>query len=220
MLLFFLKRFRNLKVLHHADGIRPVEQDAGDENRPDHGGDDAHRQRNGKALDGAGGHPVQDDGGNEGGDVGVKDGGESLVKGVADSHAEGAPHFLFFPQAFVNQHVRVHRHAQGQHDTGNTRQRQLKPEDGHGPQKKQGIDRQAHDSHQTGKAVVDDHHDEAENQPRDARVFPLKESRMTQGGGDFAGGFKVELVGEGVGKHLRQGLRLAGRIQSADFKAF
>ena len=43
---------------------------------------------------------------------------------------------------------------------------------------------------------------------------------MAQGGGDFAGGFKVELVGEGVGKHLRQGLRLAGRIQSADFKAF
>ena len=42
---------------------------------------------------------------------------------------------------------------------------------------------------------------------------------MAKGGGDFTGGFKVELVGQGVGKHLRQRFRLPGGIQPADFKA-
>ena len=43
---------------------------------------------------------------------------------------------------------------------------------------------------------------------------------MPQRGGNFTGGLKIELVGKGVGKHLRQGFSLSGSIQPADFKTF
>ena len=75
-----------------------------------------------KPLIGPGAHVNQDDGGNQRGDVRVKNGAERAVITRRQRAAQGLALGRFLADALENQHVRVHRHADGQHHARDARQ--------------------------------------------------------------------------------------------------
>ncbi len=84
---------------------------------------EADGQRDGEALDGAAAKPEEDDGGDQRGEVRVENRGEGLFIGGLDGVLEGFAGGDFLAQAFVDQHVGVHRHADGQDHAGDAGQR-------------------------------------------------------------------------------------------------
>ena len=116
--------------VQHRQRFQPVavEQKVEDQPRHDQRGEQAGRdadgQRHAEALDFARAHKNQNDGRNERRDVRIENRSErARVTGVnraAQRFALGD----FLAQAFVNQHVRVHGHADGQHHARDARQRE------------------------------------------------------------------------------------------------
>ena len=96
------------------------ENGAGEEQGGEHRGDDAEGQGDGEALDRAGGLPEKDGRGNERGDVGVENGGESFVISRIDGRPERFAGGHFLAQSFVDEHVGVDGHTDGQDDAGDT----------------------------------------------------------------------------------------------------
>src|SRR5690242_17326796 len=80
---------------------------------------DAQTQRHGESLDWPSSEEKQRDPGDQRRHVGIDDGQQRLVVAPVDRE----PHTLTAPQLFPdpleNQHVRIHAHADGQHDAGN-----------------------------------------------------------------------------------------------------
>ena len=62
----------------------PAEKNAGDEDRREHGGDEAYGKCDGETFDTTARHRKEDDGGNERGDVCIEDGGEGFIVGYRD----------------------------------------------------------------------------------------------------------------------------------------
>src|SRR3954468_11516615 len=100
------------------------DQHAGEDNRCEHRGDDADQEHDRKALDRPGAHQKHDRTGDDVDHVRFEDGTARFLIAVFDRHDHGAALSSLFPYALVDQHVRVHGGAHGQHEAGNARQRQ------------------------------------------------------------------------------------------------
>ena len=108
-----------------------VEGDAAEEDRREHGGDDAEGQGDGKAAHRAGPELVQDGRDDDRRQVGVHNGKvgalETDLDGLGRRQAKGQ--LLAYP--LKDEDVRVHGHADGQHDARYARQGQGRAERGH-----------------------------------------------------------------------------------------
>ena len=93
----------------------------------------------------------------EHGDVGVDDGLERAREPRADGH----PHRLAAPQlladALEDEDVGVHRHAHGERDAGDARQRQRRAERGHHREQDEQVQDQRDVGDEAGEPVVDQH---------------------------------------------------------------
>ena len=75
----------------------------------------------------------------------------------------------FLAQAFVDQHVGVHRHADGQHHAGDAGQGEGEAEHGHHAEEDDRVDDQADDGNEAGHAVVNQHEEEGHARASSAR---------------------------------------------------
>jgi hypothetical protein len=137
----------------HAGIDEPVENHAGD----DQGAEQEDRipimRVTAKPLTRTAGEGEQDAGGDEGGDVGVEDGGEGLVEGGLKRGGEGFAIEHFFAQTFVDEHVGIHSHTDGEHDTGDAGHGQSELEQGHGAEQEGHVDDKTDHSDEAGPAV-------------------------------------------------------------------
>src|SRR5882757_9349595 len=130
----------------------------------EHGGGEADHQRHREALDRTLAEQEQHEGGDEGGDVGVGDGEEgALVAGVHRRMRRQAQ-TQFLADTFVDQHVGVHRHAQGQHHAGDAGHGQRGLEDRQHRDQDDHVEQQGYVGEQAEHGVVHrhEHHHQAE----------------------------------------------------------
>src|SRR5690606_1182083 len=107
-----------------ATTIDQLDDRAGTDNGRKHGCQDADKQRHRKTLHRAGAGREQDHGRDDGGDIGINDRGEGAIKTGINRLQWLQPAFQRLLDLLENQYVGVHRHTNGQDDTGDTRQRQ------------------------------------------------------------------------------------------------
>ena len=104
----------------------PVEQKVENQPRHDQRGEQARRhadgQRHAEALDFARAHENQNDGRDERRDVRIENRAERAGITGGDGAAQRFALGQFLAEALVNQHVRVHRHADGEHHARDARQ--------------------------------------------------------------------------------------------------
>ena len=201
-----------VRVLHPR-----VEGDAAEEDRGEHGGDDAEGQGDGEAAHRARAELVEDRGDDDGRQVGVHDGKvgafESGLDGARRRQAEGQ--LLAYP--LEDEHVRVYGHADGEHDACDARQGQGRAERRHAAHEQaQGAEEHAVGEH-AGPAVTQGH-DDHDRQRADERGEKAAVDRgFTEGGADRA---LFEHMYGGRERAGPQGngevLRLFGRELAAD----
>ena len=170
-----LNPLRHGELLQPAAIFEPVEHHAGADNGRVHAGHDAGGKRDGKALHGAGALPEQNHSRQQRREVRVKNGGKRLIIAGGKRRPEAFAQLHFFANALKNQNVGIHRHADGQHDTGDTRQRQHRqlhartahpraanqPEesgrDNHAQRQQNQVEHKRQRRHDTGEAIVKNH---------------------------------------------------------------
>src|SRR3546814_1001996 len=117
--------------LHRAFGTKPAGHH---QPRDRHGGEhrrcDADRQNDGKSLDRAGTEDDHDDGRAQIGDVGVPDRAACFLIARLDGLDDAAPASLLLADALVDEHVRVHRGPDREHEARDAGPRQRRPEYG------------------------------------------------------------------------------------------
>ena len=81
-------------------------------------------------------------------------------------HLGTSPVAQFLTDAGENQHVGVHRHTDGEHDTRNTRQCQRRTNQRHEGDQQHQVGRQRHDRNHAEDAVIENHeqHDQRETE--------------------------------------------------------
>ena len=99
------------------------------------------------------------------GHVGVDDGRHRKAEAGVDGGEHTSPVALFFADALIDQHIGVHRHAHGQHDTGDTGQGQRGAEHGQDRHQKNDVEAQRDIGEQAEHAVARDHEQRHQNQP-------------------------------------------------------
>src|SRR5580658_2495373 len=104
--------------------VHECQQRAAAHQRGEHRGRDAERQHHGKTADRAGAEHPQHHPGDERRDVGIGNGRESLLEAGADGGLWRDALAQLLADALVDQHVGIHRHADGEDDAGDARQRQ------------------------------------------------------------------------------------------------
>ena len=71
---------------------------------------------------------TENDSRDDGGDIGVDDCRHRPAVSGINRRQHTPPQPQLFTDAFINQHIGVNRHADGQHDTGDTRQSEGSPQ--------------------------------------------------------------------------------------------
>src|ERR1700732_3411019 len=94
----------------------------GKRERGENRGDDADAERHGEAAHRPGADVEQHGRGDEGGDCGTENRRQSALEAGVDRRNRRAPAAQFLADALIDQHVRVHRDAYRQHDSGDTGQ--------------------------------------------------------------------------------------------------
>ena len=167
-------------LLHVEQPRDHIEHQPGQEQCAENAGDDTDAQCYGESLHRAGAHRVQNDAGEQRCNVGVQNRARRLRVADPDCLAQLLANRQFLADTFKNQHIGVHRHTDGQNNTGDTRQRQRGVERRQRAENQHHVDRQREHRHQTGPDVVpaDEHRHQ---QQRDAAgdnavadVFPTE----------------------------------------------
>ena len=179
-------------LLGLGDPLIDLDDHAGGKQRGEERGDDADAQHDGEALDLGRGGVAQHEAGDQGGDVGVENGRQRLAKALADRRAEFRPGVLLFADALEDQHVGVHRHADGQHQPRDARQREGRLDHGHDAQDDDHVRQQREVGHQAGEEVVDRHEDRHGDQRHHAGPQAFTQVVGAQG---RAGGLLRDRVG-------------------------
>ena len=104
----------------------PRHRDRGDDR-----GDDAEAERDREAAHRPRPEQVEDERGHEHRHVGVDDGGEGALEAGVEGGENRTAEMRLLADALVDQHVRIDRHADGEHDAGDARQRQRRAEQHH-----------------------------------------------------------------------------------------
>mgnify|MGYP006988476860 CR=1 FL=1 len=105
------------------------------------------------------------------------------------------------PEAFVDEHVCIHGHADGEHDAGDARHGHGELEHGHRAEGDERRQHEAKERNRAGEAVVDGHEQRRHHKRRDAREHTLLDRVGTEGGGDFALAEDVDGVFERIFEH-------------------
>ena len=200
---------------HHVDLLdlqrehqEELEEQPGQEHRREHGGENTDDQRHGEALDRARALPVEDRAGEERGQVRVEDGGERAVETGLHRELKRLAGVLFLADAFVDQHVRVDGHTEGQDDAGDAGEREGDVERRHGAEQHARVHEQRDVRHETGEAVVDEHEDHHERGAEETAVNTLADGLLTDRGVDVGTGRdrddeRQTAALQGVGNALR-----------------
>src|SRR5690606_3420156 len=101
-----------------------VDQRSGHQNGTEQRGDNTQRQRDGEALDRAGGHGEQDGADQQRGQVTVENGGKGLVEALVNGPLRRGAVLQLLAYSREDQHVGVNGHTQSQYDTSDARQGQ------------------------------------------------------------------------------------------------
>src|SRR5665647_166314 len=123
----------------------------------EHRSHDAQYVYHREALDRTSAEHEQGQTGNQGSDVGVEDGIEGAVITGMDGRLWRIAVAQFFPYAFVDQHVGINRHPQGQRNRGQTRQSQRGLQHGKDGDQQQQVNTQSQHRDGTKHHVVNHH---------------------------------------------------------------
>ena len=140
---------------------KPAEGGAGEKQRREHRGNDADNQRDGETLHGSRSLPEENECRDERGDIRIKNGAEGLVVGSREGGGERFSGLEFLTEAFVDEHIRVHRHANRQNDAGDAREGQREVEHRHCAEKQNHVQQKPNHGHKADEAVVkhgENHH--------------------------------------------------------------
>ena len=152
--------FRSSSVVFlilHAQRIKCVDNQSGNNQRCEHGKDNTKHQCLGEAFYGTGCHGVQNDGGNQSCNVSVKDGGQRLLKSGIDGRFHRISGGDFLTDTGVNDDIRIYRHTDGKDNTGNTGQRQRHVKGIQRRQLKTGIQNQCNSCNNARNLINNDH---------------------------------------------------------------
>ena len=134
-------------------------------------GDDADRERQGEPLHLGGRRVVQDQADDEVGDVGVEDRAERFL--IAEPNRAAQFHFAaedLLPDPLVDEHVGVDGHADGEHDAGQSGQREGAVDKRHEAEDDQAVDDERDAGDHAGEKVVQ-HHERRHRNDRDDKCI-------------------------------------------------
>ena len=188
-----------------------LENEAGDEDRGEHRGDDTDYEHGGKAFDRTAAEEVEDDTGQDRGDLAVEDGRVGVLVTVADGQAESLAGVEFLFDTLVDDHVGVDRHTHRQHETCDTGEGEHRTEGSEGAEQEEHVAEQCDVGGHTGLAVEDDHIDQHQDEGDDEGDQTVADGFTTQGRADHlllhdAGGGGELTALEHVGKVVGIGL--------------
>ena len=191
---------RGLDHLQHAelvDGGEPghqVEEQTGQEHGGEQRGEHTDRQGDGESLDRAGAFPEQDHRHDQRGDVRVENRGISTVETEVDRVLDRLAALHFFADTFINQHVGVHGHTDGQDDTGDTWQGQRDVERRHGAEDQDRVYEERDVRHDTAADVIDQHEQHDQDHAGDTGIKAVVDGLLADGRVDV--GLRLNRHGE------------------------
>ena len=136
----------------------PFEDQPGKDDGAEQGGEDPDDQRGGKALDGARSEEEQDQTGKEGGQLGIENGTVGVPVTVLDGRLQILSGSQLLPDTFIDQHVGVNRHTDGEHNTGDPREGKYRLQGGEHPDQEEHVGQQGQVGHQSSAAAVVEKH--------------------------------------------------------------
>ncbi len=158
-------------ALQHGFGAFALVPDddhqAGHEDRGKDRGDDAEAKGDGKSAHRAGPHRIKDERGDEGGDIGVGDGTQGLFIAQFDSARRSLGGLDLFADPFKDQHVRVHRHPDGQDNARDPRQGQRGAYEAQQAKDQPDIDDKRDIGENPESAVAEEHEDQHQREGHD-----------------------------------------------------
>ena len=137
-----------------------IEQQSADIQGGKHAHHDPDEQRDGKTADLVGTDHVEHHGHQQRGDIGIDNCGKGPAKAILDGHADCSSTPLFLTNPFKNQHIRVNRHSDCQHQAGQAGQRESGLDEDHRPHHQHQVQQQANHGHDAREAVITDHEDD------------------------------------------------------------
>ena len=139
---------------------------AGDEQRREQRRQDADDQGDGKALHRPGAELEEQERGDDRREARVGDGRERVLEALVDGEPDRLAVPQFLADALEDQHVRVDRDADGEHDAGEARQRERGVEHGQRAHGVQQVECERRDGEDAAQGVVA-HHDQDDEQRAD-----------------------------------------------------
>ena len=111
---------------------------------------------------------------------------ENRAEGAGVTGGDGAAQRFalgqFLADALVNQHVRVHRHADGEHHARDARQRERRADGAHHPEQDDDVGDQRDVRHDAREQIINQHERGNQNDADNGRRMPLRiESRPSVG---------------------------------------
>ncbi len=204
-------------LLHQAAVDREVEEEAADDQRGEHGGENTDHQRDAEALHRTGAQVEHDGGGDERGKIAVENGGKRLVEAGLERGGERFAQFQFLAHALEYEDVRVHRHADGEHDARDAGHRKGGTDAGHHAEDDEHVERHRDDREQTARGVEADDKDGGEGYADEEGQRAALDRIGGEGRADLILRLHDERQVEGIVQHVGQvdGLEL-GKL-AADF---
>ena len=198
------------RTVANGPAHRPVGEDAGDDQRREHRGHHADRQRHPEALDRAGGEEEQQPGREQGRHVGVEDRRPRLAVARVERRREplAPPRGVLLPGALEDQHVGVDGQPDREHEAGQPGQRQRRAQPDQQAVGDQRVGRERDRRHQAHQPV--DHHDEQPGQgdADDGGLDGRVDRGVAEGGAD--GALLDDLDGHRQGAALDQDREVVG----------
>src|SRR6202011_2907066 len=144
---------------------------AGKRKRGENRGDNADAERHGEAAHRPGADIEQHRRGDERGDIGIEDRRQGAGKAGVDGVDGAAARAYFLADALIDQHVRIHRDADREHDAGDTRQRQRRAQQRQHAEDHGNVDGDRDVGEQAEQAVSREHEDDDQRRAGVSRVF-------------------------------------------------
>ena len=211
--------------VQHGQRLEPVagEKEVEDypryDQRGEQAGGHADGERDTETFDRAGAHENEDDGRDERGDVRVEDGAKGFAVTGVERAAQGFAGGEFLADTLEDQHVGVHRHADGEDDAGDAGQRERGADRAHDAEEDDDVQDERHVCDEAGEHVIDQHEtgdgDDAIQRGLEAAGDGVFAERRVH----FAGGDDGDGDFEGVFEDAGELLRLFGGEAAADARA-
>ncbi len=163
------------------------------EHLQEHAGHDQRREHRHHHTDGEGdteaahrprGEEEQQDGGEQGGHVGVGDGAPGPLEPQLDGGGDRGPGVVLLLGAFVDEHVGVHGHPDGEDEPGDPGKGQGGAQGGEGGVGQEAVDAEGDGGHHPHQAVEGDHVEDGQAGPQQGRLDAGGDGGLSQRGTD------------------------------------